>query len=446
MTKSLKLALAASALSCVAANANVRPAAVLQPSTRGLPRAIVGQGVRADVSDPKAMFASLQTAFEEFKAANEQKLSGKADVLVDQKVEKINEAVGAFQGALDEINTRMAALQLSGGGAPGQTREQRTYSETFAKFFRRGDEGATSALHDLAVKAAMTSQSDPDGGFLVPTEMEQAIDRVLGTTSIMRTLAQIQPIGSSEYKKQVSLGGAGSGWVGETDARPETGTPVLGELTFTPGEIYAKPKASQTLLDDSRVDLAAWLAGEVDIEFSEKEGAAFITGNGIKKPRGILDYDKVADAAYEWGKLGYVKSGHATLLTGDALINLVYAPKTGYRPNARFLMNRKTVGAARLLKDGQGNYLWQPSAQAGQPATLSGYTVAEDDNMPDVGAGAYPVAFGDFRRGYLIVDRMGIRVLRDPYSSKPFVEFYTTKRVGGGVQDFAAIKLMQIAA
>lgn len=423
----------------------VPSAAALAALNAAKPRALMTGGVRADANDPAAVLADLQRSVAAFRSEYDEKLKAKADVVTDEKVARIDASVGELQAAIDQMNVKLAAAQTNGGGA-GLTAEKKAYADAFNRYFRSGDDAAKSSLGDLAVKAAMTTQSDPDGGYLVTTEMEQEITRVQGLTSVMRQLAQVITISGSEYKKQVSLGGAGSGWVGETDARGETGTPTLDELTFTPGEIFAKPKATQTLLDDARVDLAAWLAGEVNIEFDEKEGLAFVSGNGIKKPRGFLDYDKVDDASYEWGKIGWVKSGAATALTADAMINLVYAPKTGYRPNARFLMNRKTVSAARVLKDTTNQYLWQPSLQLGQPATFSGYGISEDDNMPDVGAGAYPVAFGDFKRGYLIVDRMGVRVLRDPFSAKPYVEFYTTKRVGGGVQDFAAIKLLKIAA
>jgi HK97 family phage major capsid protein len=199
------------------------------------------------------------------------------------------------------------------------------------------------------------------------------------------------------------------------------------------------------------VDIAAWLADEVSIAFSEAEGTAFISGSGVNRPRGLLSYDTVADASYAWGKLGYVVSGVAAALTDstnngiDALLNLVYAPKQGYRQNARFLMNRKTQSVVRKIKSKTEElYLWQPSVQAGQPATLAGYPIVDDDNMPDIAAGVFPIAFGDFQRGYLIVDRQGVRVLRDPFTNKPYVHFYTTKRVGGGVQNFEALKLLKI--
>lgn len=212
-------------------------------------------------------------------------------------------------------------------------------------------------------------------------------------------------------------------------------------------ELYANPAATQTLLDDASVDIGQWLAEEVQTSFSEAEGAAFIAGTGVNQPRGLLSYDTVANGSYAWGKLGFITTGASadfhTEDPADCLIDVIYGIKQGYRQNARWLMNRAVQGKIRKFKDDQDNYLWQPGIQAGQPATLLGYPIVDDDNMSNVGANAFPVAFGDFNRGYLVIDRTGIRVLRDPYTNKPFVHFYTTKRVGGGVQDFAAIKLLK---
>lgn len=407
--------------------------------------------VRADATDPAAMLRQIQAAFTEYQTKNDERLAalerGRTDPVAAERVETLGGQIVAMQASLDQLLEAQAAARLNGGGGAPSSAEARQYTQAFNTYFRRGDRG--DELNALAMQAAMTTTSDPDGGYLVPTQMESQIDRVLGTVSALRGIAQVLPISAASYSKLVSMGGAGSGWVGETEARSETGTPTLRELTFTPGEIYAKPKASQTLLDDARVDIGAWLADEVSIEFAEKEGAAFINGDGVKKPKGLLAYDTVADANYSWGKLGYIVSGGAAGFAATApwqvLQSLIGALKTGYRPNARWLANRQTVSTMMKFKDGEDRPLWQPSLQLGQPASLAGYPISEDDNMPDVAANAFPLAFGDFRRGYLIVDRMGIRVLRDPYSAKPFVEFYTTKRVGGGVQKFEAIKLLKIS-
>ncbi|TXM88199.1 phage major capsid protein, partial [Methylobacterium sp. WL103] len=239
------------------------------------------------------------------------------------------------------------------------------------------------------------------------------------------------------------------GWIGEAAPRPATDGPVLSELNFPAMELYAMPAATQTLLDDAVVDLDAWLADEVETAFSEQEGVAFVTGNGVSRPRGFLSYDTVANDAWVPGKVGIVGTGAAGAFPAanpaDVLFDLVYGLKAGYRQNAGFVMSRRTQSAIRKFKDADGNYLWLPPTAADRAATLLGFPVTEAEAMPDIGPASLAVAFGDFRRGYLVVDRTGLRVLRDPYSAKPYVLFYTTKRVGGGVQDFAAIKLLKFA-
>ncbi|QYX58116.1 phage major capsid protein [Roseovarius sp. SCSIO 43702] len=420
-----------------------------KPRIRGAVR------VRAESGDAKSIVTELNKAFAAFKTEHQEELEGInakfADVVQAEKVERINAEIGKLQTALDDTNAQLAAARLGGAGdGPAVSTEARDHARAFNQFFRRGTE---EGLRELEMKAALRTDSDPDGGYVVPDQMEQTIDRVLGTVSAMRSIASVMSVSAASYKKLVNQGGAGAGWVGERQARPDTATPTLAELSFPAMEIYANPAATQTLLDDARVDIAAWLAEEVSTAFAEAEGAAFISGDGVNQPRGLLSYDTVANASQSWGKIGYTASGVAAALTDsshngvDALIDLIYSIKQGYRQNARFLMNKSLQATVRKLKSKTEElYLWQPPVQAGQPATLLGYPITDDDNMPDVAAGAFPVAFGDFRRGYLIVDRFGVRVLRDPYTNKPYVHFYTTKRVGGGVQNFEAIKLLKIAA
>ena len=297
----------------------------------------------------------------------------------------------------------------------------------------------------------MTTQSDPDGGFLVPVETVGEIVRLLGDMTVMRSLATVRPVGSAVYKKVVNKGGTTSGWVGEEESRTETSTPSLSALEFPAMEVYAEPHATQSMLDDGAFDVEAWLADEVAIEFTEQEGGAFITGNGVKKPRGVLGYDTVANASWVHGKVGFVASGASGAFVaapngGDCLIDLQHSLKAGYRNNGTFLMNDLTMAAVRKLKDSNGAYLWRPGLEAGASDTLLSKPVAIDDNMPDISANSLSIAFGDFRRGYVITDRMGVRVLRDPFTSKGYVKFYTTKRVGGGIQNFQAIKLLKFAA
>lgn len=414
-------------------------------------------GLTADAApsntEIRALVEELQRTFKAFADARDQELkelrAGQADVVRTEQVDRINASVGELQAAMDELNTRLAAIRAgTGGGAEPLSAELRAHAEGFDRFFRRGIE---ADLRQLEIKAALRTDSDPDGGYVVPEQMAETIDRILMTVSAMRGLATVMNISAGLYKKLVNTGGAGYGWVGEREPRPETDTPVLKALEFPAMELYANPAATQTLLDDARVDIGAWLGDEVSTAFAEAEGAAFISGSGVNQPRGILSYDTVADASYAWGKLGFIVSGVAADINDatnngvDALISLVYALKQGYRMNASWLMNRTLAGKARKLKTigDTEDYLWQPSTQAGQPATLLGFPVADDDNMSNVGANAFPIAFGDFRRGYIIVDRFGIRVLRDPFTNKPYVHFYTTKRVGGGVQNFEAIKLLK---
>jgi HK97 family phage major capsid protein len=437
-----RVLLAGSAMPALA-QATAASAALAFPQAKR-PRAVLG-APRADAT-PTEILRELQTTFAAFKSDHDA-MKGKVDALDSTKLQAMNTSLSELQAALDDVNRKIAAAALNGSGKPGDTPERRAYSAAFDTAFRRG--GDDGELKALAVKAAMSTQSDPDGGWMVPIEMDNTITRVLSTVCAMRGLAQVQPISTGEYKKLVSQGGATSGWVGETDARAGTNTPQLAALAFEAMELYANPATTQTLLDDAFVDIGQWLADEVSITFAEQEGLAFINGNGVKKPRGILSYTNVADANYAWGKIGYLGTGGAAFAADpaglDKLISMVYALKQGYRTNASFLANRTTIGVIRQMKDSQGHYQWQPSSQIGEPPTLLGYPIVDDDNMDDLGANKYPVAFADFKRAYVIVDRIGTRVLRDPFSNKPYVSFYTTKRVGGGVQNFEAIKLLKCA-
>ena len=346
----------------------------------------------------------------------------------------------------------MAALRVGGAGSD-ENPAAKEHAQAFEKWFRKGDKaGVESELEELQVKAALSTDSDPDGGYVVPEEMSNTIDRVVGTVSAMRGLATTLPVGTDTYKKLVSQGGAGSGWVGERESRTETDTPTLRELVFNTQELYANPATTQKALDDARMNIEQWLANEVSVEFAEQEGSAFISGDGVNKPRGILAYDKVANASYTWGKTGFVKSGVAAALTdgsnngSDAMISLYYSLKQQYRNGATWLMSDATMETVRKFKDGDGTYLWSPATAGGEVPTFLGKPVNTDDNMDAVGANLFPIAFANFNRAYLIIDRFGTRVLRDPFTNKPYVHFYTTKRVGGGIQNFEAIKLMKVAA
>ena len=396
----------------------------------------------------KKTIQDLGGAFHEFKAENDKRLKeleakGGADPLLEQKIEAINQDITRIDGLKKQIETLEAdvdRMRVPGGNGGGTSPVVAEHRQAFDKFFRKGVE---SGLRDLEIQAGVSTLSDPDGGFTVPEEVETAIDRVAQEVSAMRRLATVRSIGTDTYKKLVGQGGAGSGWVGEKDARTETDTPTLREIVINTKEVYANPAATQTLLDDSRINIANWLADEVGIEFNEQEADAFINGNGVEKPKGILGYDKVANASYAWGKVGYIKTGSATIGNADTLIDLQHALKSVYRTGAAFLMNDATQATVRKLKDGDGHYIWRPGLEPAAPNTLLGKPVEIDDNMPDVAGQAYPVAFANFRRAYLIIDRMGVRVLRDPYTNKPYVHFYTTKRVGGGIVMYEALKLLR---
>ncbi len=396
--------------------------------------------------ETKVAFGDFMQAFEAFKDANDERLADiekrmSADVLTVEKVERIDKALDRTKARLDELTLKAKRPKLSGDDeAAPQARE---HKQAFEAYVRKGE---TQGLFDIEAKA-MSIGSNPDGGYLVPSETETEIGRKLAAASPIRAIAGVRQVSSSVYKKPFAISGAAAGWVGETAVRPETAAPTLAELQFPAMELYAMPAATQALLDDAAVNLDQWIAEEVQQAFADQESTAFVTGNGVNRPKGFLDYIKVADASWSWGNLGYVATGVAGGFPisnpSDKLVDLAYAPKSGYRQNAHWVMNRKTQSAIRKFKDVDGNYIWQPAATADGKATLMNFAIAESEDMPDIAADSYALAFGDFNRGYLIVDRIGVRVLRDPYSSKPYVLFYTTKRVGGGVQDFEAIKLMK---
>jgi HK97 family phage major capsid protein len=391
-------------------------------------------------------YDGMMRAFEDFKDANDQRLGEiekrmSADVVTVEKVERISKAFDQQKARLDELTLKARRPAL--GGDEAKSAAVREHKQAFESYVRKGE---SQGLSDMEQKS-MSIGSNPDGGYLVPAETETEIGRLLSKASPLRQIAGVRQVSSAVYKKPFAITGAASGWAGETAARPETASATLGELQFPAMELYATPAATQALLDDSVVDLDQWIAEEVQTVFAEQESLAFISGNGANKPRGFLDYTKVLDTSWTWGNLGYVRTGVAGAFAGtspsDILVDLVYALKAGYRQNGSWVMNRKTQGAIRKLKDTSGAYLWQPASAANGKATLLNFPVIEAEDMPDIATDAYAAAFGDFNRGYLVVDRVGVRILRDPYSSKPYVLFYTTKRVGGGVQNFEAIKLLK---
>jgi HK97 family phage major capsid protein len=406
--------------------------------------------VKAVPETVTAAFDDFMEAFETFKETNDRRLDEidkklSADVVTREKMDRINRAMDEQKKVLDQLALKKARPPLGRGGTD-LSAEATEHKAAFDAYVRRGEE---AGLRELEAKA-FSSGTGADGGYLVPPETDTEIGRRISAVSPMRALSTVRTVSSAVLKKPFAASGLATGWVAETAARPQTATPQLSELSFPTMELYAMPAATQALLDDSAVDIEAWIAGEVDIVFAEQEGDAFIRGDGVNKPRGFLSYPTVAEEVWAWGSLGYVATGRAGAWAAngpsDTLVDVVYSLKAGHRQNGTFMMNRKTQADIRKFKDADGNYLWRPPASAGQPASLMGFPIAEAEEMPNVAADSLSVAFGDFRAGYLVVDRAGVRILRDPYSAKPYVLFYTTKRVGGGVQNFEAIKLVKFAA
>lgn len=404
----------------------------------------------------KKLIEALGRTFEEFKAENDKRIKaveskGYAPADLVGKVEAINAdmtKIADLKTQLEALQTEVARAEFKGGGSTQIDKVKAEHKAAFEKWFRQGGEAQLAAVKQLQVQAGLSTLSDPDGGYVItPPEFDKAIDRVAMTMSAMRRLATVRTIGTDTYKKLVNQGGATSGWVAEKASRTETETPVLREIAINMKEIYAEPGTTQIALDDAYMDLAAWLADEVSVEFTEEEGTAFITGNGVEKPHGIAAYTMVADGSYAWGKVGFTVSGHATLINNaDKLMDVTLSLKPIYLNGASWLMNRATAGKIRQLKDGEGNYLWRPGLEAGAPNILFGYPVELDDNIANIGAGTFPAFFANFKRAYLILDRLGIRILRDPYTSKGNVLFYTTKRVGAGITMFEAVKCLKVSA
>ncbi len=400
------------------------------------------------ISEVKTAIDQLGRAFEEFKNANSQAHTrGMSDPVMEEKVNRINRDVGRMQAAVDQ-------MQMS-SGRPGlmskkyEAPDVREHKSLFYdRFIRKGQDVGLEAMESKA----LSTGSGADGGFAVPEELDRTVDRLLKDVSPIRQIANVVQIGSSNYRKLVSLSDATSGWVGEEDARTETDTPTLAEVVPALGELYANPAATQTMLDDAFFDVESWLAEELAQEFGVLEGDAFINGNGTNKPKGFLTgaTSTAADAARAFGTLQHVETGvnggFAASDPQDALVDLVYSLRPAYRGGATFVMNTNLVAEIRKFKDTQGNYIWQPGLADGASATLLGYRVIEAEDMPDISNGSLSIAFGNFHKGYTVTDRMGTRVLRDPFSNKPYVHFYTTKRTGGGVVNSEAIKVLKFTS
>ena len=358
--------------------------------------------------------------------------------------ETTEQAVAALQGDVEDVKSRLDRVSRAAGrpliGGDG------TLSPEIKGFvdgyLRKGRENELKSINGL---------TSAEGGYAVPRQIDAAIAARLKSISPIRSIAQVVQTGSAGYRKLVTTGNTASGWVSETSARPETATPSFAEIVPPSGELYANPAASQAMLDDAMFDLEAWLADEIAMEFARAEGAAFINGNGTNRPKGFLTANTSLqdDTARPFGTLQHLVSGEAAGLGSVielVLIDLVHSLKSGHRQGASWVMNSATLAEVRKLKAADGSFIWQPGLVEGQPDRLLGYPVVEAEDMPDVAAGAFPIAFGNFRAGYLIAERSATTILRDPFTNKPFVHFYATKRIGGQVLDSDAIKLLKISA
>ncbi len=366
--------------------------------------------------------------------------SEETDVRVDMRAE--------LEALRNEVKQDLLAVSRKAAGQPlmaGSTGRGRQQSAFADGYLRKGLEGDFEAKR-LSVGIA------GEGGLAVPLEIDARIEATLKSISPVRAIADVVKVGTANYRKLVAIGGVASGWVAENAGRPETATPLFSEIAPPMGEIYANPAATQPMLDDAMFDVEAWLANEIATEFARAEGVAFVAGTGVAQPKGFLTYPVAAapDATRPFGTLQYVASGAAGAFIGtnpaDRLIDMVHALRAPYRQGAVWVMNSNTLGVIRKFKDTTGDFIWRPGLQEGEAATLLGYPVVEVDAMPDIAASSLSIGFGQFRSAYVIAERGETAVLRDPYSNKPFVHFYATRRVGGALVNSEALKLMRFSA
>ncbi|WP_068076088.1 phage major capsid protein [Novosphingobium lentum] len=368
-------------------------------------------------------------------------LAASFDIVARQDAQDVQ--INSLQGDVEEVKGRLDKVSIAASRPPlaGGDIVSPQVKGFVDGYLRHGRETELKSL---------TQGSLPDGGFAVPRQIDEMIALRVVEISPIRAIASVVQTGTSGYRRLISIGGAASGWVSETAARPETANPKLAEIVPPSGELYANPSASQQMLDDSVFDLEGWLAGEIATEFARAEGAAFVNGTGINQPKGFLTgpTSNAGDTARPFGTLQYVVSGNATgfdTSPDSKMIDMVFQTKAPLRQGACWVMNSATLAAVRKFKAADGNFLWQPGLVGGQPDRLLGYPVIEAEDMPDIAAGNFPMAFGNFRAGYLIAERNTTTILRDPFTNKPYVQFYATKRVGGQLVDSDAIKLLKIS-
>lgn len=399
------------------------------------------------IEEIKGLIEQQGKAFEEYKSTNDANAKQR-DVLNEEKLKRLDTALDNIAEVKQKLALVEAAASrtLKGGDEVKAATEVAAaeYAGAFKSYICRGaDDGLNvkaGAAYGLEGKA-LSVFSDPDGGYLVTPQMSAVITKAINESSPIRALASVETITSDSLDIINDVNLASAGWVGEQASRPDTNTPQIGKSNITAHEMYAQPKATQKLLDDAGINVEAWLADKIAEKFGLLEATAFVSGTGVAQPRGFLTYAN----GTAWGQVEQVTSGSSGAVTADGLISLMYALKEAYQANAAFLANRAVVSAVRKLKDSTNQYLWQPGLAAGAPDILLGKPVYMAADMPTAAANSLSVAVADWRRAYQIVDRIGIRTLRDPYTDKPFVKFYTTKRVGGDVVNFEAVKLLKLA-
>lgn len=386
----------------------------------------------------------MSAAVEEIKDLIEEQ--GKGIKHLQKRYDELN---GALRADVDEILKKQNRPNFGGGERACNVNPEHT--KAFDRWARKGDISGLLAIYDESETKGMQVGTDPDGGYLVPQYMSDSITKKIFDQSPIRQIARVEPMDhGSTFEEILDHDDLDAEWVAETGTRAETAAPNIGVASIEVHEMHASPRATQKIIDDSKIDIGRWLVERVADKFARTEGIAFVSGNGVGKPRGFTTYDTAAtgDATRAWGTMQHVVTGAAADFAasspGDALIGLTEELRTPYRANAVWVMNRATAKKLRQFKEASTNaYLWEFSLQQGRPDRLLGYPVHIDDNMPDVGANAYPIAFGDFKQGYCIPERLGIRTLRDPYTARPHVVFYTIKRVGGAVLNSEAIKLLK---
>lgn len=389
--------------------------------------------------ETKNELQALHKAWHAFREENDRKIrdiaSGKSDPLSEQKLARINDAIDTHRNRIDALE----AAEQRPAGAHGEAGGYavNAHRKAFAEYIRKG---VTAGLEALESKA-LSVGSDSDGGYLVSSQLSAAISRTAAQSSVMRRLATVETVSTDTLDVIEDYDDAAAGWTTETGAVSETATPSINRRSIDTHEMYAQPKATQKLLDDAAIDAERWLADKIAEEFSELENAAFIDGDGSGKPKGILDYA----AGTSWGQIEQIASGTAGEVTASGLIDAYYALKSGYASRASFVMSRGAAAQARKLTDSEGRYLWAPGLSEGRPDSLLGSPVYVDADMPAPGTDTLSVFCGDVRAAYRIADRTGIRVLRDPYTEKPYVKFYATKRVGGAVVNFEAVKILVLS-